>query len=126
MVQQCCKFINFATFASVYKSYLHKILAIILLGVFAINTIPREFIHEFSGHHDTVDAVHQHDGVTISEHHRHCDFLQIGVEPYEPFVTLYIAPVQKVIWVFYPLSIPETTHTTYYNLTPRAPPAAIA
>ncbi|MBO9730378.1 MAG: hypothetical protein J7623_17190 [Chitinophaga sp.] len=106
-----------------YKSYLHKIIAIILLGVFTINTLPREFIHEFSGHHDTTDVIHHHDGVTISEEHRHCDFLQIGIEPYEPFATVYIAPAQKVTWVFYPLSIPETTYATYYNLTPRAPPA---
>ncbi|NLR56550.1 hypothetical protein HGH93_00460 [Chitinophaga polysaccharea] len=114
---------DFATFALVYKRYLHKILAILLLGVFTLNTIPREFIHEFAGHHDTVDAVHQHDGLTISEQHRHCDFLQIGVEPYEPFVTYYIAPVWQVNWIFFPLPIPETTHATYYNLTPRAPPA---
>lgn len=117
---------DFATFASVYKRYLHKILAIILLGVFSINTIPREFIHEFAGHHDTADPLHHHDGLTISGQHRHCDFLQIGVEPYELFVTLYIPPVQKVIWVFSPLTLPETTHVPYYNLTPRAPPARLA
>ena len=109
-----------------YKSCLHKILAIILLGVLAINTTPREFIHEFAGHHDTVDILHQRDGVTISEQHRHCDFLQIGVEPYEPFASCYVAPVQKVIWVFYPLSIYETTYVALYNLNPRAPPATIA
>ncbi|WP_143059105.1 hypothetical protein [Chitinophaga arvensicola] len=109
-----------------YKRYLHKILAIILLGVFAINTIPREFIHEFAGHHDTDDVIHHHDGLTFSEHHQHCDFLQIGIEPYDLVVTTYIAPVQPVIWVFLPLTLPETSHVAYFNLTPRAPPAILA
>ncbi|MFY0252454.1 hypothetical protein ACDQ55_00720 [Chitinophaga sp. 30R24] len=108
-----------------YKRYLHKILAIILLGVFMMDTFPREFIHDFAGHHDTVDTPHHQDGPAFSVHHRHCGFLQIGIEPYEPFVTYYIAPVQQVIWIFSPLPIPETPHTDYYNLTPRAPPYII-
>jgi hypothetical protein len=107
----------------VYKSCLHKILAVILLGVFTLNTIPREFIHEFTGHHDTVDVFHLHDGPAVSDHHRHCDFLLIATEPYEQFVTYYIAPVQKVIRVILSPQIPATAHVVYYNLTPRAPPA---
>jgi hypothetical protein len=96
-----------------------------LLGVFTINTIPREFIHTFAGHHDTEDAIHYHDGLTISTEHRHCDFLQIGVEPYEVFVTSYIAPALKVSWVFYPLPLTALAGATYYNLSPRAPPHVI-
>ncbi len=106
-----------------YRKYLHKILAVILLGVFAINTAPREFIHEFAGHHDTDDAVYYHDGPIVSTQHRHCDFLQIAIEPYDIFVTAYIAPVQQLSWVFYPLPLTVLATAACYNLTPRAPPA---
>ncbi|WP_143304806.1 hypothetical protein [Chitinophaga vietnamensis] len=122
-MQQCCKQLFFATFGSVYKKWLHKIFAVILLGVFSFNTVPREFIHSFAGHHDTEDDWQQVDGTAISGHHRHCDFLQIGVEPYEPIATEYIVPVQKVVWVFMTPPIQATAHVLHRDLSPRAPPA---
>lgn len=121
-----CKWLKFITFAAVYKNYIQKVLAVILLGVFTINTIPREFIHVFAGHHDTEDQPCAAGDLTISEHHRHCDFLQLGVEPYEQYITDYVSPVRRVIWVFNPLELPETTYTPYRDLSPRAPPAMIA
>ncbi|WP_291907937.1 hypothetical protein [Chitinophaga sp. CB10] len=87
-----------------------------------MNSLPREFIHEFSRHHDTHDTIHPVGEVTISSHHQHCDFLQIGIEPYEVFVTSYIAPVQTVIWVFQDPACPAPAHAVHRNLPPRAPP----
>ncbi|WP_349316391.1 hypothetical protein [Chitinophaga sp. MM2321] len=109
-----------------YKNYIQKILAVILLGVFTLNTVPREFIHEFVGHHDTQDQHSPIGGTTISDHHRHCDFLQITIEPYDQYTTYYIAPVQQVIWVFSPRPLPEITHTFHRDLSPRAPPAMLS
>ncbi|RBL92754.1 hypothetical protein [Chitinophaga flava] len=109
-----------------YKNYIQRVLAIILLGVFTFNTLPREFIHAFAGHHDTKDERCPAGGITISEHHRHCEFLQIGVEPYEQYTTTFIAPVWLVIWVFHPQDLPETSYDTHRDLSPRAPPSGIA
>ncbi|MBC9930884.1 hypothetical protein [Chitinophaga qingshengii] len=105
---------------------LQKILAVILLGVFTLNTVPREFIHLFAGHHDTQDLHAPVGGVTVSEEHRHCDFLQIGVEPFEQYTTTFISPVRPLIWVFQLLDLPETSYVPYRDLSPRAPPSALA
>ncbi|MCW3463178.1 hypothetical protein [Chitinophaga nivalis] len=109
-----------------YSKFLHKVVAIILLGVFSINTIPREFIHHFAGHSDTEDERVITHGITISEQHRHCDFLQIGVEPYTQFSADYFAPVRKISWIFYPPAILAATLAVYHDLSPRAPPVVYA
>ncbi|MGN7820173.1 hypothetical protein ACTJJB_08580 [Chitinophaga sp. 22536] len=124
-MHRCCKCVKFITFALVYKHF-QKILAVILLGVFTLNTVPREFIHLFAGHHDTQDVHTPVGGTVFSEQHRHCDFLQIGVEPFDQYTTDFISPVRPVIWVFQPRPLPETSYVTYRHLSPRAPPSEVA
>jgi hypothetical protein len=106
----------------VYKRW-QKILALILLGVFTLNTLPREFIHEFAGHHDTVDAWHHHEGASVSEKHRHCDFLQIAIEPYEPIVVFYFVSPQPIEWAYPVLKVASAGTTVDNPSSPRAPPA---
>ncbi|WP_160711366.1 hypothetical protein [Chitinophaga solisilvae] len=109
-----------------YKNYIQRIVAVILLGVFTLNTVPREFIHLFAGHEDTQDQHWTHPGATVSGEHRHCDFLQIANAPYEQQTNTYFSPVRKLIWIFNPLELPETTHSPYCDLSPRAPPAFLS
>jgi hypothetical protein len=106
----------------VKRQWLHKILAIILLGVFALHTTPREFIHLLAPHHDTLDD-HAYDGIAFSNKHRHCDFLQIGVEPYEQISFHYLAPVQPVQWIYALPYIPVVEKPRYTHASLRAPPA---
>ncbi|NIG53104.1 hypothetical protein [Chitinophaga sp. Cy-1792] len=107
-----------------YKKYWHRLLAILLLGVFTLNTLPREFIHEFANHHDTHDVIHPKGESSVSTAHRHCEFLQIGVEPYDEIVSHYIVPVQKLVWVFLSPTVAAISHQTFRDLAPRAPPVA--
>ncbi|MBV8255848.1 MAG: hypothetical protein JO154_24850 [Chitinophaga sp.] len=105
-----------------HKRFWHKILAILLLGVFSFNTLPREFIHEFANHHDTHDIVHPVGKTTISSLHKHCDFLQIGIEPYEPFAVSYLTPVIKLTWIFQSPMFSSPRYQVHRDLSPRAPP----
>lgn len=104
------------------RHWIHKVLAIILLGVFALNTTPREFLHQFAPHEDTQDQ-HHHDGLVFSVKHKHCEFLQIGVEPYEQITSHYYAAVQSVEWVYALPYIPAVEKPRYTHASLRAPPA---
>ncbi|MET7001076.1 hypothetical protein [Chitinophaga defluvii] len=105
------------------KQRLHKILAYFLLSIFVFHTAPREFIHQFAGHDDTMD-VHALPGtVSFSVPHTHCDFLQIEVAPFEPASYFYTAPIQQVAWIFAQPFMPVVKHIPYRDLSPRAPPA---
>lgn len=96
-----------------------------LLGVFMINNTPRDFIHALAGHTDTVDIsiCHPDNGPAFSEQHRHCDFLQIGMEPYEQADFISLVPSREVIWAFISPAIPELHVTPFRSLSLRAPPA---
>ncbi|WP_343693828.1 hypothetical protein [Chitinophaga sp.] len=104
--------------------FLHKILAILLLGVFTFNTTPREFIHQiFMDHHDTRDAPITHDGLAFSTSHQHCQFLHLEPEPYQHTSSFFAVLEQSVIWHYATPVIPAITHVDYRLLSPRAPPA---
>jgi hypothetical protein len=103
--------------------FLHKILAILLLGVFTFNTTPREFIHQFLNHHDTTDTPIPHDGLTFSEKHQHCGFLQIEPEPYQHTTLFFAVLSTAVAWHYAIPVIPAVQRSDYRLLSPRAPPA---
>ncbi|RFM34485.1 hypothetical protein [Chitinophaga silvisoli] len=104
--------------------FLHKILAILLLGVFTFNTTPREFIHQvFMDHHDTKDAPVTHDGLAFSTKHTHCQFLHLEPEPYQHTSTFFAVLEQAVLWRYAGPVMPAIMHGDYRMLSPRAPPA---
>jgi hypothetical protein len=98
-----------------------------LLGVFAFNTTPRIFIHQFFRHHDTEDApqTSSKEGVSFSAKHVHCGFLKIEPEPYEHTTVFYSMLVKSVIWRFATPAIPGISHILYRMLPSRAPPVAL-
>jgi len=52
---------------------------ILLSGLFIL---PKELIHEFTSHEDTLDATcYASDGLAVSEEHHHCDALQLFLPP---------------------------------------------
>jgi hypothetical protein len=107
----------------VYRQKWYKILSIILLGVFTLNTFPREFIHEFAGHHDTVDSLQHHHGAVLSVQHQHCDFLQIAIEPYEPISVFYFVLAEPIEWIYPVLKVSGSRTISVDHSSPRAPPA---
>ncbi|GAA0524700.1 hypothetical protein [Chitinophaga japonensis] len=105
------------------RQWLHKILAVILLGVFALHITPREFLHLLVPHEDTRDDHAAYDGTAFSIKHQHCDFLQIGVEPYNQISFHYQAPVRSVLWTYALPYIPVVEKLRYADASLRAPPA---
>lgn len=93
-----------------------------LLGVFAFNTTPREFIHQFVSHTDTDETRIPHEGIAFSAKHQHCDFLQIEPEPYVKAGFFYSAFVQHVLWRYATPFMPVTKHMAYRAVSLRAPP----
>lgn len=96
-----------------------------MLGVFSLYITPRDFLHHFAGHEDTFDeAPAARDGkLSVSEKHRHCEWLQWEVDTYLPphEVFLECIPVQfRVVTA----SLPVTTiSVTPYFFSLRAPPS---
>jgi hypothetical protein len=109
----------------VKKHWIHKVLAIILLGVFALHTTPREFLHQWTSHQDTQD---QHgcadfDGLAFSVKHKHCEFLQIGIEPYVQVNAYHPPAAQPVQWIYAMPYIPAVAKISHADASLRAPPA---
>jgi hypothetical protein len=57
------------------RSHFTKLIASILLGVFSVFLIPKEFVHALYGHTDTQETVCIGHAKAIGTHHTHCDFL---------------------------------------------------
>jgi len=89
-----------------------------------LHTTPREFIHLFAPHKDTIDD-YGYKGVAFSIQHKHCEFLQIGIHPYEQITCYYEAPSQPVTWVYTHPHIPAVVRMRFANASLRAPPARL-
>ncbi|RPD39252.1 hypothetical protein [Chitinophaga barathri] len=111
------------------RKLFHSIGAIILLGVFCLYITPRDYVHHFTGHEDTVDEVTVGDhtqpaGHALSTQHRHCEWLNWTVDVYLHSHTIhftaasisYADPVQGL-----PAHI--FSYPAYF-FSLRAPPAA--
>jgi len=59
------------------------------LGVLLFfGTLPKDFVHQFADHHDTVhSSSYGHDGPVIEQQHHHCDYIDYALTPfaYVPF-----------------------------------------
>ncbi|MHB1921259.1 MAG: hypothetical protein ACYCOO_03380 [Chitinophagaceae bacterium] len=62
------------------KKALKKTGAILVLLAFFFSITPREFLHEFANHKDTVD--HFHPEAWVSPVHIHCAFLHMDMAPF--------------------------------------------
>lgn len=59
---------------------LNLFFAVLMTGSFFLATTPHAFIHELTGHKDTVDVYGKN--ASLNKQHVHCKFLQIAVTPY--------------------------------------------
>lgn len=108
------------------KRVLHIGVTITLVLLLMLNGISHEFLHEFTGHEDTVDMVH-HDrsghSASFEKVHHHCDFLQLQAPAFLPsFISYHFyTPVEHSnfpVYDFYASLSPRLGHTAL-----RGPPA---
>ncbi|WP_343701136.1 hypothetical protein [Chitinophaga sp.] len=109
------------------KKLLQQIGAIILLGVFCLYITPRDYVHHFVGHEDTVDeacSLVYADAPVLSGQHQHCDWLHWEVEAYLPsyHTSIPAVPHQYAV-VNQPLPLHFFSYPAYY-FSLRAPPLA--
>ena len=86
----------------------------VLAALLLLNGTSREFVHSFTGHHDTVDHCHlnnhtDHHAAFENEHH-HCEFLN--------FLTPVYHPVEEnfQICFFKPANSPAVPHfATFFS-----------
>jgi hypothetical protein len=109
------------------KKLAYKIGAIFLLGVFCLYITPRDFVHHFIGHEDTIDeqcSAISTDGPVFSAQHQHCEWLHWAVEAYlEPHTTCLPSASHQFEVLLAGLPANSFTYPAYY-FSLRAPPQA--
>ena len=94
--------------------------SLFLLAAFVFASTPHDFIHEFTGHKDTVDVYLGHTAVSIV--HIHCEFLRILLSPTLPAsaAAVEMPAVQRLVWQ-QPVFVPPHLATAVYRQH-RGPP----
>lgn len=109
------------------KKLAYKIGAIFLLGVFCLYITPRDLVHHFIGHEDTVDeqcSTLPANGLLLSVEHQHCEWLHWAVEAYlEPHTACLPSVSHQFEVLLAGLPANSFTYPAYY-FSLRAPPLA--
>jgi len=109
------------------KKLAYQIGAIFLLGVFCLYTTPRDFVHQFAGHEDTIDeqcSPLQTDGLMLSVQHQHCEWLHWAVEAYmEPHAVCLPSVTHQFEILYEGIPANNFPYPPYYSPR-RAPPQA--
>lgn len=131
-LQRCCihsLFLIFAGITGKVRKLIHSIGAIILLGVFCLYITPRDYVHHFTGHEDTVDEAvicksAYESGPVLSTEHRHCEWLTWAVDVYLPAHTVHL-PAAAISYADPVEGLPAYIFSCpAYFFSLRAPPAA--
>jgi hypothetical protein len=109
------------------KKLFQQIGAVILLGVFCLYITPRDYVHHFVGHEDTVDEACElvYAGAPVlSGEHQHCEWLHWEVEAYLPSHATHLPAVPHPYAVLHEaLPVHSFSYPAYY-FSLRAPPHA--
>ncbi|RPE12875.1 hypothetical protein EGT74_04850 [Chitinophaga lutea] len=109
------------------KQFFQQIGAILLLGVFCLYITPRDYVHHFVGHEDTIDEACNlvyTDGPVLSGQHQHCEWLHWEVEAYLPgYHTAVPATPHEYATLSQTLPLHIFSYPAYY-FSLRAPPHA--
>lgn len=60
----------------------HIVLSVLLGVLLVFSTTPKEYIHLFADHHDTVHHAHDDDVTHVDPEHHHCQFLELSLPPF--------------------------------------------
>src|SRR5689334_15470413 len=105
---------------------LRRFFSIVLLAVISFYSVPKEFLHELTSHHDTQDVI----CTDYCEHHftvehKHCDVLQLTTPPFHQPINNLSFVSDKLLCV---VSI-ESTSNYHSSHSPflffRGPPSLI-
>lgn len=131
-MQQCCippLFLIFACISGKVRKLIHSIGAIILLGVFCLYITPRDYVHHFTGHEDTVDEAfstthNAPSGDALSSAHRHCEWLNWVVDAYLPAYETHL-PAAAISYADPVQGLPAHNFSSpAYSFSLRGPPYA--
>lgn len=64
------------------KRITHIVLSVLLGVLLVFSTTPKEYIHLFAGHQDTVHHEHDDDVTHFDPEHHHCQFLELSLPPF--------------------------------------------
>ena len=87
------------------KRIVHIILSVWLSAIVLFGSTPKEFIHLFAHHTDTVHSVHEKDGLVIEQEHHHCTFLNYALP-------LFVNDIHAVPIAYYKQVYPQY-HESY-------------
>jgi hypothetical protein len=110
----------------VKRSLLHIVLAPALAVLLFFAATPKDFLHEFAGHEDTVHSQHDDDGsLGFSNKHHHCSFLTLLAMPFEAS-TFEMQFVQRSLIRYEAQALPSPRGESREASCPasRGPPAA--
>lgn len=89
------------------KRISHIVLSVLLGVLLVFSTTPKEYIHLFAGHEDTVHHPHDDDVTHVDPEHHHCQFLELSVPPFvNNDVTVFI-PYKAVVYPHYSVLFEE-------------------
>jgi hypothetical protein len=99
-------------------------ISFLLLAALSVFITPKELLHEFSKHDDTVDAVcHNACATHVETEHQHCDVLQLSSPPLYLSVNSFSFSPDKLACI----SSFESTSSYHFSCSPflffRGPPA---
>ena len=70
-----------------------KYIALFCLLTISILIVPKELIHSFSGHKDTIDIIQKDNFKQIGKTHRHCEMLKFETPIYHNDVNILLLSV---------------------------------
>lgn len=102
------------------KNIGHFIVYTFLISLLLLASTPHDFIHDFTGHKDTIDHIYKHDGhreFAFENGHHHCSFLNFVFSVFDNSITHYECSITSSNIHFYnefilSFFIKEGTHTS--------------
>lgn len=109
------------------KKGVHSVLVGVMALVLLFGTTPKEFIHLFAGHHDTVHHEHAPGEFSFEGEHHHCDFLSYDLPAFDNDIRLpYLPVVATRYYRAYATAEVRITHGDVVQVSSRGPPAVAA
>ncbi|MFI5217878.1 MAG: hypothetical protein ACHQNT_00200 [Bacteroidia bacterium] len=101
-----------------------KHIAVFLLFTSSLFIIPKELVHEFSCHADTIDLIHcANSSDAVGNIHHHCDILQVFISPFSDTNSNIDFSAICFITAKYNFSVIDFSFDVFRSLEIRGPPA---
>ena len=106
------------------KKLAHIVFSVWLSVLLLFGSTPKEFIHNFADHTDTVDT-RIAKGLVADKVHHHCSFISFNLMPFEDGFQPALIPLTTTIYYSHTVSLPTTfLPRSIKATTQRGPPQA--